>query len=57
MAAAYGAWGTKKNYGREYEGIIRSTIVVGSDGKVEHAWYNVRAPGHAERVADDLSVM
>jgi len=57
MAAAYGAWGAKKNYGREYEGIIRSTIVVGTDGKVEHAWYNVRAPGHAERVADDLSVM
>lgn len=51
MAEAYGAWGIKKNYGREYEGIIRSTIVVGADGKVADAWYNVRAKGHADRVA------
>lgn len=56
MAEAYGAWGTKRNYGREYQGTIRSTIVIGADGKVEHAWYNVRAKGHAERVANDLSV-
>jgi peroxiredoxin Q/BCP len=55
MAEAYGAWGTKKNYGREYEGIIRSTIVI-TDGIIEHAWYNVRATGHAERVASDLSI-
>jgi peroxiredoxin Q/BCP len=54
MAEAYGAWGTKKNYGREYEGLIRSTIVVDASGKVEHAWYNVRAKGHAERVAGEL---
>ena len=51
IADAYGAWGTKKNYGKEYEGIIRSTISVDSDGKVINAWYNVRAKGHAERVA------
>lgn len=56
MAEAYGAWGTKKNYGREYEGLIRSTIVIDSDRKVEHAWYNVRAKGHAERVAGNLEV-
>jgi peroxiredoxin Q/BCP len=56
MAEAYGAWGIKKNYGREYEGIIRSTVVVDAEGTVEHAWYNVRAKGHAGRVADDLSV-
>jgi peroxiredoxin Q/BCP len=55
MADAYGAWGIKKNYGKEYEGIIRSTIVVGADGKVEHAWYNVRAAGHAERVTAELT--
>jgi peroxiredoxin Q/BCP len=54
MADAYGAWGLKKNYGREYEGMIRSTIAVTADGIVEHAWYNVRAKGHAERVADQL---
>jgi thioredoxin-dependent peroxiredoxin len=55
MAEAYGAWGTKKNYGREYEGIVRSTMVVGGDGVVEHAWYNVKAGGHAERVSRELA--
>ena len=56
MAQAYGAWGTKKNYGREYEGIIRSTFALDADGVVEQAWYNVRAKGHAERVARELDV-
>ncbi|MDJ0959874.1 MAG: thioredoxin-dependent thiol peroxidase [Acidimicrobiia bacterium] len=56
MAEAYGAWGMKKNYGREYEGLIRSTIVIDADGLVERAWYNVKATGHAERVARDLAV-
>ena len=51
MAEAYGAWGTKTNYGREYQGIIRSTFTIDSDGKVSNAWYNVKAKGHAERVA------
>jgi peroxiredoxin Q/BCP len=51
MAEAYGAWGPQKNYGREYVGIIRSTIVVDADGDVADAWYNVRATGHADRVA------
>jgi peroxiredoxin Q/BCP len=55
MAEAYGAWGTKRNYGKEYQGIIRSTFVVGGDGVVEHAWYNVKAGGHAERVSRELS--
>lgn len=50
VAEAFGAWGIKKNYGREYEGLIRSTIVIDADGKVEAAWYNVRAKGHAQRV-------
>ncbi len=55
MAEAFGAWGTKRNYGKEYDGIIRSTFVVGGDGVVEHAWYNVKAAGHAERVSRELS--
>lgn len=56
IAAEYGAWGVKKNYGREYEGLIRSTIVVDENGLVEDAWYNVRAKGHADRVANQLSI-
>lgn len=55
MAEDYGAWGTKKNYGREYEGIIRSTFTVNETGVVSSAWYNVRAKGHVERIASNLS--
>ncbi len=55
IAEAYGAWGLKKNYGKEYEGIIRSTIVIDESGAVEHAWYNVRAKGHAERVQEAVA--
>lgn len=50
VAEAYGAWGVKRNYGKECEGLIRSTFVVGKDGIIEQAWRNVRAKGHAERV-------
>lgn len=56
VAARFGAWGTKKNYGREYEGLIRSTFVLGPDGSVEQEWHNVRAAGHVARVARDLGV-
>jgi len=50
IAEAYGAWGMKKNYGREYEGLIRSTIAIDSGGIVTAVWYNVKAKGHAERI-------
>lgn len=56
VATRFGAWGTKKNYGREYEGLIRSTFVLGPGGSVEHEWRNVRATGHVARVARDLGV-
>jgi peroxiredoxin Q/BCP len=55
MADAYGAWGLKMNYGKEYEGIIRSTILVDEDGGVAEAFYNVTATGHAERVMSSIS--
>lgn len=55
MAEAFGAWGTKKNYGKEYEGLIRSTIVIDADGVVDHALYNVRAAGHVERIASRIA--
>lgn len=54
IAEAFGAWGIKKNYGREYEGLIRSTIVINDGGTVEAAWYNVKATGHADRVAGSV---
>ena len=50
VAAKYGAWGEKKNYGKTYEGIIRSTFVIGPDGTLVKALRNVKPDGHAERV-------
>jgi peroxiredoxin Q/BCP len=50
LARAYGAWGLKKNYGREYEGIIRSTFLIGPDGKVAKVWPRVKPAEHGEEV-------
>lgn len=51
---AFGAWGEKTMYGKKTVGTIRSTFVVDGKGKVVHAWYNVRADGHAEKVLETL---
>ncbi|MET3809148.1 thioredoxin-dependent thiol peroxidase [Arthrobacter sp. UYEF3] len=56
VAEAYAAWGEKKNYGRSYDGLIRSTVVVGPDGKVILAKYNVRATGHVAKLRRDLKL-
>ena len=50
--SAYGAWGEKTLYGKKTVGTIRSTFLVGADGKVERAWYNVRADGHPAKVLE-----
>ncbi len=47
---AYKAWGVKKNYGKEYQGLIRSTFLINPQGQIAKYWSNVRAKGHAERV-------
>ncbi|HQU26035.1 MAG TPA: thioredoxin-dependent thiol peroxidase [Acidimicrobiales bacterium] len=46
----YGAYGEKTLYGKKVLGVIRSTFVIGPDGRIEHAFYGVRANGHAARV-------
>jgi peroxiredoxin Q/BCP len=56
VAEAYAAWGEKKNYGKTYDGLIRSTVVVDPDGKVSLAQYNVRATGHVAKLRRDLKV-
>jgi peroxiredoxin Q/BCP len=47
---AYGAWREKKNYGKTYWGVHRSTFVIGPDGTVVRAIYGVKPAGHAEQV-------
>jgi len=53
---AWGVWGEKKNYGKVYTGVIRSTVVVAPDGTVTLAQYNVRATGHVKRLRAALGV-
>jgi peroxiredoxin Q/BCP len=50
MIKAYGAWGEKSMYGRTFEGILRTTVLIGGDGLVLRVWRNVRVDGHAEDV-------
>jgi len=52
MLEAYGAWGKKSMYGRTFLGIIRTTVLVGADGRVARIWRNVRVDGHAEEVLE-----
>ncbi|WP_217545455.1 thioredoxin-dependent thiol peroxidase [Streptomyces sp. GbtcB6] len=53
---AYGAYGEKMNYGKTYMGVIRSTVIVDEEGKVERALYNVRATGHVAKIIKDLGI-
>jgi peroxiredoxin Q/BCP len=55
VAEKYGAWGTKKMYGRESHGVIRSTFLIDPEGKIAYIWSNVRAAGHAEKVREKLA--
>jgi len=52
----YGAFGEKKLYGKTVQGVIRSTFVVGADGLVRLAQYNVRASGHVAKLRKDLGL-
>jgi thioredoxin-dependent peroxiredoxin len=53
---AYGAYGEKKLYGKTTVGVIRSTFVVGPDGRLEQAQYGVKATGHVARLRQQLGV-
>ena len=50
IARAYGAWGIKKNYGKEYEGVIRSTFIIDRSGRVAKVWPRVKPGTHGDEV-------
>ena len=54
VAAAYGAYGEKKLYGKTTVGVIRSTFVIDADGVIEKALYGVRATGHVARLLAEI---
>lgn len=55
VAEAYGAWGKKRMYGREYEGVLRSTFVIGRDGTIENIYRKVKPAEHADQILADLA--
>ncbi|MBN1591979.1 MAG: thioredoxin-dependent thiol peroxidase [Candidatus Coatesbacteria bacterium] len=52
---SYGVWQLKKMYGREYQGVARSTFLIDPEGKVAEVWRKVKVKGHAEAVQCALS--
>ena len=56
VLAAYGAFGKKKLYGKEVVGVIRSTFIVDTEGRIEKAAYNVKATGHVSKLMRDLGI-
>ncbi|MBR0950962.1 peroxiredoxin [Bradyrhizobium canariense] len=52
MLEAYGAWGQKSMYGKSFLGILRTTMLLGADGKIAKVWRNVRVDGHADEVLE-----
>jgi peroxiredoxin Q/BCP len=51
----YGAWGIKNMYGKEVEGVIRSTFIIDPDSRIAYAWYGVKVEGHIEKVREKLA--
>ena len=46
----YGVWGLKKNYGREYEGVFRTTFLIDPQGQIKHVFEGVKPEGHSAEV-------
>jgi peroxiredoxin Q/BCP len=57
VAEAYGAWGEKKMYGKTYWGILRSTFIIGKDGKIKYVFEKVKVAQHGEDVLNILKTL
>lgn len=53
----YGVWQLKKNYGKEYMGIVRSTFLIGTDGTLKEIWSPVRVKGHVDAVLEAVKAL
>lgn len=56
ITQAYGAWGEKKNYGKTYMGLLRTTFVIGKDGIIENVFSKVDTKTHAEQIIKELGL-
>ena len=50
MLEAYGVWGEKSMYGKTFHGVLRTTVLIGADGRIMKIWRNVKVDGHADEV-------
>ena len=54
---AYGVWQEKKNYGKKYMGIVRSTFLINEKGQITAIWRNLRVKGHVDRVLEQVKLL
>ena len=52
VAEKYGVWAKKSLYGRSFMGLVRTTFLIGPDGKIARRWDNVKVDGHADQVLE-----
>jgi peroxiredoxin Q/BCP len=57
LCSTFGVWQLKKNYGREYMGVVRSTFIIDPDGKIAAKWEKVKVKGHVEEVKAKLEAL
>ncbi|WP_437187255.1 thioredoxin-dependent thiol peroxidase [Planctomicrobium sp. SH668] len=55
VSEKYGVWGEKKNYGKTYMGLNRTTFLIGKDGKIKAVWQKVKVKGHVQAVRDAIA--
>jgi len=53
MLKSYGAWGEKSMYGKVFEGVLRTTVLIDKNGKVARIWRSVKVDGHADEVLEE----
>ena len=56
MCEAYGVWGTKKMYGREYQGILRTTFLIDEVGKIMKIYEQVKPTNHAQEILQEFGL-
>lgn len=54
---AYGVWKEKSMYGKTYMGVERTTVLIGTDGRIARIWPKVKVPGHAEAVLEAVRAL
>ncbi len=57
MLQEYGIWQLKKNYGKEYMGIVRTTLIIDPQGVIKAIWKNVKVKGHVDEVGEKLEML